>query len=128
MSLSREELLQKRGGDLGRIIEVSVPEWGGTVNLRPMKVGERDRLSAWAVKPENQNSTEIRKRLLSICLCDEKGERLFQDNQIADMDGFSDVVIDRLFLEAQKICGVLESADGLEKNSEATTKGDSDLS
>lgn len=125
MSLSREELLKRRDADFGSIKEIEIPEWNGSVFLRPMKVGERDRLSAWAQKPENANNTEIRKRLLVNCLCDDEGKRLFQDNQIADLDGFSDKVIDHLFIEAQKICGILEDLKDLEKNSETTPSEDS---
>ena len=126
MSLSRDELLKQKHAGLNALHEVHVPEWGGSVHLRPLKVSERDKLASWATA--NPNNTEVRKRLVGFCLCDETGKRLFADHQIGDLDEFADAIIDRLFEEAQVVAGIAENADGLEKNFETTPINDSDLS
>ena len=104
--LSREDIL--RSQDLVREV-VSCPEWGGEVYVRVMTGEERDRYEHHMLslqdlyKDDKVNLQTLRIALLSLCLCDEQGGRLFQFQEMQLLNEKSWVVLDRLYEVASRI-------------------------
>jgi len=73
MALSKAAIL---AADDSKKIEVEVPEWGGSVFLKVMSGTERDRFESEFVDG-NRNVEMVRAKLVSKCLCDESGDRLY---------------------------------------------------
>ena len=79
MALTKEQILA--ADDMG-LLEVQVPEWGGSVFVRVMTVGERDSYeNDWMVNKSN-GVDNFRTKFLQRVLCDDKGELLFQPDEI----------------------------------------------
>jgi hypothetical protein len=105
MTMNREQILAKRST---RIVTVEVPEWGGTVHLRALTVGERDRLDQF-VQDSKQKVSGFRSLVLSLCLCDADGNRLFADRQREEIDGLDASVVERLFAAAMPLAGLSQA-------------------
>lgn len=77
-------------------------------------------------QPAPERYAEWISRAICYAACDEHGNRLYTDNQIAEVDELSAEVRDALFAKLDEINRLTRrSMDGLEKNSEATTSGES---
>ena len=110
-------------------VDVPCPEWGegGVVRLRMLTATERDAYEAGVVPSQGQlNRANIRARLVSLCAIDADGNRLFTDNEAAELGKRSSVVVDRLF-DAARLLSKLRGEDVVaEKNdSPAVPNGDS---
>lgn len=71
--------------------EVNVPEWGGSVYIRPITLGEQARLADLGIKHE-KGTVLARLRnctlqLIQWVVCDERGQRLFEPG---DLDALLD--------------------------------------
>ena len=96
MSLSKEDILTANDPNL---LEVQVPEWRGSVFLRVMTVGERDRYELeW--NRTNGEIPDFRTKFLACCLADAKGKRLFTDAEITELCEKSSKVMHRLWRAA----------------------------
>lgn len=78
---------------------VTVPEWGGDVQLRELSGADRD---AWEQKNYEARKSgatpqNIRAGLVCLCLVDEGGKRLFCDGEIEALGKLSGAALDRLF-------------------------------
>jgi hypothetical protein len=96
-------------------VDVEVPEWGGTIRLRSMTAGERDR---WEADQLASPNADVRARLVAACACDDSGAPLFAKADVARLSAQSARVMGRLFdaaLALNRISG--EDVDALEKNS-----------
>ena len=100
--LTREQILQC--DDLPREI-VNVPEWGGEVQVRTMTGTDRDAFEASLIGKEGRLEN-VRARLVSLAVCDESGERLFADADIAALGSKSAKALDRVFAVAQGLNGI----------------------
>lgn len=110
MALTAAELAAQimAADDLG-ILKVAVKEWPGsdgepmTLGIRVMTVGERDAYEReWMGKRES-GIENFRTKFLARCLCHpENGERLFTDEQVAQLAGKSAKVVSTLFDKAMK--------------------------
>ena len=99
MALSKEQILA--ADDMG-LKEVEVPEWGGSVFLRVMTVGERDSYeNDWMVN-KSRGVENFRSKFLQRVLCDEKGNLLFTDAEINLLASKSARVITRIWDAAMK--------------------------
>ena len=96
MTLTKAQILATN--DLG-LLEVAVPEWGGSVYIRVMTVGERD---AYELEYNQTGGCipDFRTKFLAKCLADDKGQRLFTDAEIVTLRDRSAKVMHRLFREA----------------------------
>ena len=99
MALSREQILASN--DMG-LMKVSVPEWPengkpGEIYVRVMTVGERDAYENEWVKNKQTGVEDFRTKFLARCLCDERGIRLFGDEDIAVLNKKSAKVMMRLW-------------------------------
>ena len=105
MAWTRDQILAVRDLPLR---EVTVDAWGpdAKVWLRTMSAGERDRFfllsrkSPDSMEPDPEN---FRARLLVYCICDEKGKRLFADDEIALLGEKCGEAINFLYAVAQEM-------------------------
>ena len=99
MALTRDQILA--ADDMG-LLEIAVPEWGGSVFVRVMTVGERDSYeNEWMVN-KNKGVDNFRSKFLQRVLCDEKGELMFKADEIALLAKKSAMAITRVWEAAMK--------------------------
>lgn len=77
VELSRDSIL---GASDLPVVPVEVPEWGGTVYVRSITAGERDKFEASVNNGTRQNLENFRARFAVLVLCDDAGNRLFSDS------------------------------------------------
>lgn len=112
--------------------DVFVPEWDAWVKVRSLQANERDSFEASTVvrngKKVTTNLANIRARLCLLCIVDEDGNRVFQDEDTYPLGGKSAAALDRIFTVAQRLNGLRdEDVDELAKNSSADQSEDSPL-
>ena len=100
--LTREQILQC--DDLPKET-VKVPEWGGEVQVRTMTGTDRDAFEASLIGKEGRLEN-VRARLVSLAVCDESGNRLFGDEDVAALGAKSAKALDRVFAVAQRLNGI----------------------
>lgn len=113
--LNANDILNSNDSTLEKI---SIPEWGGDAFIRTMSGGERDSWEMYAAKQlEKTNNVNLRARLASLTLCDEKGNRLFKDDQVQALSKKSAKALDRVYEAAIKLNKLSdEDIEALEKN------------
>ena len=79
MPLTKEQILA--ANDLG-LLELPVPEWGGSVFIRVMTAGERDSYENEWLANKHKGLENFRSKFLQRVLCDEKGALLFTPGEI----------------------------------------------
>src|SRR5438270_806435 len=100
--ITRELLLQKR--DLARK-EVAVPGLDGSVFVRNMTAGERDRFEQIAGPAEKQGRRNYRALIVAFSACDEAGARLFTEADLPALAEQSVTVIDPIAEAAAEVNG-----------------------
>lgn len=106
-----------------QLIEVDVPEWGGTVLVKGLSGEERDAFEASMLKGEGKkqkvDTQNIRAKLCSLAIVNEKGERIFSDlASIAALGKKSATALSRVYDIAAKESGLRdEDIEDLVKNS-----------
>lgn len=115
-ALTKDQILA--ADDLG-LLKLSVPEWGGDVYIRVMTVGERDAYeNEWQRKKET-GVDDFRTKFLVRCLVDEKGNRLFDNGDVAKLATKSARVMNRVWLAAMEHNNLSDqSIEELAKNSD----------
>lgn len=117
MGLSRDEILGKRRG---KVEEIKVPEWGGTVFVREITASERDAFEAGSLdKKGGARMANIRARLAVLTLSDSEGKRLFADADTHQLGELPASAMDRIFEASMRLNRLTkDDVDELEKNSE----------
>lgn len=91
---------------------VAVPELGGDVIVRGMTGEERDAFEAGLIEGRGRkrdvNMKNMRAKLVAYCCIDEKGQRIFSDDDAAKLGKTRADVLNRLFTVAQKLSGISE--------------------
>jgi len=87
--------------DDSQIEELYIPEWSKTVHIRVMRAGERDTFEAECLN--TQNKVNFRAKLASLVVCDEQGERVFQDADVDALASKSASALDRIFRHAIRL-------------------------
>lgn len=94
------------------IQEIEVQEWNGMVCIRGLNAEERDSFEEFLFTGEGKdrklNLKNIRARLLSMTLCDEKGNLLFKPEDVVALGKKSARVLNELFTQAQVLSGLGE--------------------
>ena len=121
-SLSREAFLRPAKVN---VVEVPVPELGGSVYVKGMTAKDRSRFETQFQLSSGKSNTrklkEIRERLVIACLCDEEGVLLLQDSDVDAVGSQPAAVVERIVDAAQKVCGMSNNdVEDLAKNSEET--------
>jgi hypothetical protein len=114
MGLSKDQILA--ANDMG-LLEVDVPEWGGSVHIRVMTVGERDSYeNEWMVN-KHKGVDNFRSKFLQRVLCDDSGELLFAADEVSKLASKSARVITRIWEAAMSHNALTDSdVDELAKN------------
>ena len=130
MILNREAILN--ADDL-KTETVNCPEWGGSVIVRGLTAGERDKWEASLYSTEKRGGSfevvahkeNIRAKFIAASVVDEKGKLLFSAGDIEALSRKSAAPMDRLFAAAQRLSGMTDAdVEELEKNL-TTAQGDS---
>jgi len=120
MALDRKSIL---AADDVRKEKIAVPEWGGDVFLSVLTGTDRDRFEE---SYSEQKMKAFRIRFLLLALCDEKGNRLFDDDESEILGKKSSVVINRLFEAGWKLNAFTQEAvDALGEDSPLAPSDDS---
>jgi hypothetical protein len=122
MTLTRDQILgQKKAAP----VRVSVPEWGGDVYVRMMSSKERDAFEFAGIaerKKAKKNAVEftpenVRARLVAATACNEEGNTLFTDDDVAALGEQSCAALDRIWEASSKLNRFTrEDAEELVKN------------
>ena len=106
-SLKRDDILAVK--DI-KIELVPVPEWGGEVYIKGMSGLERDAFEASVIEQKGNkqkvNMANVRAKLAAQTLCDEEGNRLFNDADIKELGKKSASALQRVFEVAQRLSGI----------------------
>lgn len=94
MALNKAAILA--AGDI-KLEKVAVPEWGGDVYIRTISGIDRDQFEEGYSEQKMKN---FRSRFLVLTICDEKGDRIFTDAEVAELSKKSSLVLNRLFEKA----------------------------
>ena len=105
--LTRDDILEAK--DI-KIELVPTPGWGGEVYVKGLNGAERDKFEGSLVilrgKDKQMNMTNIRAKLASMSICDEKGKRLFNENDVQALSQKSASELQRMFVVAQRLSGI----------------------
>jgi hypothetical protein len=108
MSLNRLEILQVQDR---KVIELEVPEWGGTIHIRAMSAAMQDRIDA-AYLDQTASGFDRRSVLTqsvaAACICDPSGKRLFSDEDAAALAEKSAVALRRIWDKVREISRLTE--------------------
>lgn len=88
-----------------KIMEIDVPEWGGTVRIKGLTAAERDRFEqSCQTKSGGVDLTNVRAKLAALCIVDRNGNRLFpSQSDVIALGKKSGKAIDRIYTEVQKL-------------------------
>lgn len=94
---------------------VDVPEWGGSVVVRSMTAGARDKFDSLVSATKGVGYSGVRLWVVLQCCVNDVGELLFKPEDEAALRLKSSVVIERIFDVALRLSGIT-GAENLEKN------------
>jgi len=126
--LTRAQILKVE--DLPREL-VDVPEWGGSVWVRTMSGTERDTYEESLIHRQGETVSlcmvNARAKVCASSICDDKGERLFSDEDVISLGHKSGAALERVFSVARRLSRLNDSElEETAKNSEATDASDSE--
>lgn len=124
MTLTREQIISAADLDYA---EVDVPEWGGAVRLRAWDGATRDRFDAMALQARERGQQmphQLRAWIAAMSICDERGELMFSDADIAALARKSARALDRIVEAALRLNGL--TADALEAEKKGSGAAQSD--
>lgn len=114
--LGRDDILSVDDVD---IIEVEIPEWGGSVNIREMTGADRDAIES-LLFDESGNQRQVknfRGIVVSMSVVDSDGNRIFGEDDIETLEQKSAAALNRIFLAALELNAMTaSSAKAIEKN------------
>lgn len=107
---------------------VDVPEWGGQVRVRSLKAAERDDYEATMVRRRGKNvevnMSNTRAGLCARAICDEQGNRVFSDGDVALLGQKSAAALNRVYEKAAELSGISdEDLEELAGNSASDRSG-----
>lgn len=115
MALDRAAILAKKNS-LPRQ-EVQIPEWEGSVWVRSLTVGERDQIDSEFNAARNKGKTpdNLRARMIIKGCCDEQGQALFTEADLAEINKLPATVLEKIFDSILRInrigAGAVEEAE-----------------
>lgn len=118
------------------LVPVKVPEWKGSVLVRPLSGTERDEYEASNLRERKNGTTRLnlrnaRARLVQMCVVDADGRRLFSKADIDRLGRKSASALDRIAEVARDASGIteeqeremVEGFDGAESEAPEPTAG-----
>lgn len=87
-----------------------MPEWGGSVFVRGMTGAERSRFEQSITKIQGKNVSvnldNVPVRITIMCAVDEAGQRLFSDDDMAELNAKSASALNRIMEVAMRLSGL----------------------
>ena len=125
--LGRAEIL---GKDDRTYQDVKIREWGGTVRVQSLTGTERDQWEEACQEQKGRDKVfstkQLREKLLSFCLVDAEGKKLFSEGDIALLADKNAAALTRLFDVARKLNAIgVQDVEDLVGNSGAAQGGSS---
>jgi hypothetical protein len=127
--LGKEQILAARDQVVERL---EVPEWGGAVYIRSISAKERGVIEAAAARWKESKGRDdsfvktFTLHMAGMALCDADGNRLFSDQEIAQLADRNAAAIAHVAEAAQRLAGLTkEDIQALEKNSGEAQPDDS---
>lgn len=78
-------------------LKINVPEWGFDLYVRILTVGERDSYeNLWLTRGKG-GVKDFRSEYLCRVLCDESGQRIYGDGDVAEVAGLDGSILARVF-------------------------------
>ena len=108
-SLNRESILGAR--DIKKI-KVDVPEWGGSIYIAPLTVGQRDKMLSDLREGGEGDVALLRMLLFISTVQDAEGNLLFTKEDIPELENKSATAIDRIFNATEELAAVTEDSLG----------------
>lgn len=106
------------GKDTRKMKRIACPKWGGHVWIRDMGGVGRDEFEVGTTMQGAKNMHNVRAKLLAVCLCNSKGERLFTVEDVEALGEKDAATIAMLYGEASRLNFVSEKdVEELAKNS-----------
>ena len=104
--------------------KVECPEWGQTLQVRTMTGAEREDFETVVQRASSSKGgldlRGLKIKLVTLTLCTEDGELLFDATDQIVLNGKSAMVIDRIFQVSQRLSGLTnEDAEEMVKNSDS---------
>lgn len=120
MALNKKQILAANDTKLDK---VHVQEWGDDVYIKTLSGTERD---AFEEAYTTEKMKNFRSRFLVLTLCDDKGERLFTDEEVDALGAKSAAVINKIFEKAWALNAFRnEDVEALGKDSKTVQSEDS---
>ena len=112
------------------IVEVEVPQWGGSVLVRGLTGKQRGVFMATLMDQKAGGGAlrlqDLQVRLCAMSIVDEHGKRFFSDAEMAVVGGKSSAALQHVFETAQRLSGLSnEQVEELAGNSDETLSEDS---
>ena len=125
--LGRAEIL---GKDDRTWQDVRIKEWNGTVRVQSLSGTERDQWEEACQEQKGRDKVfstkQLREKLLSFCLVDAEGKKLFSEGDIALLADKNAAALTRLFDVARKLNAIgVQDVEDLVGNSGAAQGGSS---
>lgn len=125
--LTRDAIL---GADDRDYVEVTCPEWGGTVRLRSITGRQRDEYEQSLVEQRGNdrkmNLRNARAKLIVLCAVGEDGRPLFSADDLRQLSAKNAKPLDRLFDACRRLTGLSDDdVRELTENFGATPDDDS---
>lgn len=109
LMLTRQQILRQTKM---KIVEVPIPEWGGSVYVLEMTGKERDNFEVAQLRGRGgsaqQNMTNARAKLVAAVTVDKEGRRIFQDSDVRALGETSSKALTRIFRVATDLSGLTE--------------------
>jgi len=125
MALTRDQIIEKTDVE---VREVYVPSWSDSVFIRVMGADENDRYQRYYLNKDGKVDIHklqgARARLCALCICDEKGNRLFSDDEAKELGRKSNKAIELLVKEINKLNGLEDDALEEEAKNSEDSQGD----
>lgn len=114
--LKREEILSKTSLQTEKI---TIPEWGGDIVVSEMSGAMRD---GWeqAIREKDASGKLVspRAKLIVFTIVDEKGSRIFKDDDVEAIGKLSSETLEKICIVAMRLNGLgAEEIDKAKKNS-----------
>lgn len=112
MTLTKEQILSAPDMQLE---EVEVPEWGGSIFVRPMSGIDRDAMEAFVIERNESLGPkaaveQIRAWSIARTTCTEDGTLLFSKEDIPELNKKNSAALDRIFKVIRRLSGLTEDA------------------
>lgn len=126
--LSKKQILE--APDLPEQV-VKTPEWGkgGEVTVKGMTGTQRDAFESSIITDGKIDMRNMRAKLVAASVIDDKGELMFDEDDLIPLGRKSAAVLDHIYAVAQKLSGITDAdIEELEKNSDKIHGADSSSS